>query len=182
MRTLLSLFLLACLLAPFLGSYLWVQIKYIQIRKEVKWKMIAGLDKEELVFMTFSIKDSQEKLNWKHSKEFEYRGKWYDVVQEEIMGDSIHFSLWRDHEETKLSQQLRHLIVQIVNQDSQNKENEGNIDNLFESLYFKNDLNWVCSHDLRILYNLVYKDHKNLSAYHTHDTPPPELFFYFTNK
>jgi hypothetical protein len=182
MKTVFSIFLLACLLAPFLGSYLWVQIKRSQIRKEVKWKMIAGIDKEELVFMTFSIKDSKEKLNWKHSKEFEYKGEWYDVVYQQMVGDSIQYHLWWDHEETELNKNLHQLIVRMVNQDSQNKENEGNIDNLFESLYFKNDLNWVCSHDLRILYNLVYKDHKYLSAYHTHDTPPPELFFYFTHK
>jgi hypothetical protein len=168
---------LACLLAPFLGSYLWVQIKRSEIRKEVKWKMIAGLDKEELVFMTFSIKESQEKLNWKHSKEFEYKGEWYDVVQQEIVGDSIRYHLWWDHEETKLSQQLRQLIVMTVSQDSQHQENQKGIVKLFKSLFFKTN---TTSNVIAVVENpkrfLSWNESLPNSCLINLEGPPPDLF------
>ncbi len=165
------------MLAPFLGSYLWVQIKRSQIRKEVKWKMIAGLDKEELVFMTFSIQDSQEKLNWKHSKEFEYKGEWYDVVQQEVVGDSIRFHLWWDHEETKLSQQLRQLIVMTVSQDSQNQENQKGIVKLFKSLFFKTN---TTSNVIAVVENtkrfLSWNESLHNSCLINLEGPPPDVF------
>lgn len=137
MRKIVSIVFLACLIAPFLGSYIWVQIKRSQIRKEVKWKMIAGIDKKELVFMKFSIKDSQEKLNWKHSKEFEYKGEWYDIVDQEIVGDSIQYHLWWDHEETKLSLQLKELIAYTVNQNPLTKDTKNKVTNLLKSLFIE---------------------------------------------
>jgi len=139
LRKIVSIALLACLIGPFLGSYIWVELKRCQIRKEVKWKMIAGIDKKELVFMTFSLKDSQEKLNWKHSKEFEYKGEWYDIVEQEIVGDSIRYHLWWDHEETKLNKQLKNLIAYTVDQNPLTKENNNRVANFFNSLYFFED-------------------------------------------
>jgi len=154
-----------------------VQIKRSQIRKEVKWKMIAGLDKEELVFMTFSIQDSQEKLNWKHSKEFEYKGEWYDVVQQEVVGDSIRFHLWWDHEETKLSQQLRHLIVMTVSQDSQHQENQKGIVKLFKSLFFKTN---TTSNVIVVVENtkrfLSWNESLPNSCLINLEGPPPDVF------
>jgi hypothetical protein len=58
------------LIAPAAVTYIWLQHRKAVVRKEVKWKMIAGIDKSELVFFQFSKKESQTKLKWKHSNEF----------------------------------------------------------------------------------------------------------------
>ena len=51
--------------------------------------MIAGIDKKELVFFEFSHTENQQKLKWKHSKEFEFNGEMYDVVKKITSTDSI---------------------------------------------------------------------------------------------
>ncbi len=176
MRKIVPIVLLACLIAPFLGSYIWVQIKQSQIRKEVKWKMIAGIDKKELVYMSFSIKDSQEKLNWKHSKEFEFKGEWYDVVEQEIIGDSIHYYLWWDHEETQLNKQLNELIALTVNQNPLTKENNNRVAKLFKSLYFIEDKVQV-NNEIKSEFSQpsIFKDSSFLDVYFSLDLPPPEF-------
>jgi hypothetical protein len=176
LRKIVSIVLLACLIAPFLGSYIWVQIKQSQIRKEVKWKMIAGIDKKELVFMTFSIKDSQEKLNWKHSKEFEYKGEWYDIVEQEIIGDSIHYYLWWDHDETQLNKQLNELIALTVDQNPLTKENNNKVAKLFKSLYFTEEKVLVKNEIKSEFFQpSIFYNSTLVKVYYSIDLPPPDL-------
>ena len=175
-KQIISLFLLFMLIAPAVVTYSWLQQRKRIVKKEVKWKMIAGIDKKELVFMTFSIKDSQEKLNWKHSKEFEYKGEWYDIVEQEIIGDSIHYYLWWDHEETQLNKQLNELIALTVDQNPLTKENNNKVAKLFKSLYFteekvlvKNEIKSEFSQP-SIFYNSTL-----VKVYYSIDLPPPDL-------
>ncbi len=176
MRKLFSIILFACLIAPFLGSYIWLQIKQGQIRKEVKWKMIAGIDKKELVFMTFSLEDSQEKLNWKHSKEFEFKGEWYDIVEQKMVGDSIQYYLWWDNEETQLNKQLNELIALTVDQNPLTKENNNKVAKLFKSLYFSED-NVLVKNEIKseFYHPTIFYNSSLLEVYYSLDLPPPDF-------
>lgn len=42
------------LIAPVVVTYSWLQQRKRAVKKEVKWKMIAGIDKSELVLLKFS--------------------------------------------------------------------------------------------------------------------------------
>ena len=41
------------LIAPAVVTYSWLQQRKRAVKKEVKWKMIAGIDKSELVILKF---------------------------------------------------------------------------------------------------------------------------------
>jgi hypothetical protein len=106
------------------------------VKREVKWKMIEGLDKEELVTLKLSKKQVVEDLTWKHAKEFEYKGEMYDVVLKNDLGDSVEFVLWWDYEETHLNQQLQALVsFKWLHHPAPNKTKQS-VQLLMKSLFF----------------------------------------------
>ena len=144
------------------------------VRKEVKSEMLAGIDKSELVFFTFSLIDTKTKLDWKHSKEFEYNGEMYDIVEKTHTKDSIQYLCWWDHEETKLSKQLSKLLVSAFQSDAPSKNKKEQIVNFYKSIYFQDMFSWEPFYVLvpsikNIAPKICYK-----SIPFTISLPPPE--------
>jgi len=104
------------------------------VKKEVKWKMIEGLDREELALIRIS-KDQSDHLKWEHSKEFEYYDEMYDVVYKKETTDSLFYWCWWDHEETQLNKQLASLTKLLLDSDTKRKESTSRIAFFFKSLY-----------------------------------------------
>ena len=154
--------LLLSLTAPVAGAYFWLQIKKQLIRKEIKWKMIDGIDREDLVLLRFSVEESKSLLNWKHSREFEFRGEMYDIVEVKTEGDSVFYYCWWDHEETALNIQLNKLVAHAAGKNSQSRETVNQVIQFFKSLYF-NDYRVetgfaeTTGADSRFFYNFVIK-------------------------
>ena len=132
-----SIVLLFLMVVPLTTSYFFVQLQKMQVKKEVKWKMIAGLDKEELVLFKFTEAESQSKLKWEHAKEFEYQGEMYDVVEIEIRANTIYYWCWWDHKETKLNRQLEELVTQVLDQDTTIQGNQRKLVDYFKKLFNK---------------------------------------------
>ncbi len=124
------------LFAPVFFTAAWLQYQKKAVKKEIKWKMIAGLDREELVLLKFSQRDADNFLRWEHPGEFEYLGEMYDVVERETLADSIIFWCWWDHEETRLNRQLKNLVDYAMGKDPLKKENGKRLYKFFSSLYF----------------------------------------------
>ena len=129
-----------CFFVPVATISVILKIQKKQVKREVKWKIIAGIDREELVLLKFTQKEKQTQLNWKHSKEFEHKGEMYDVVETETIGDTTYYWLWWDYEETKLSRQLSELISVALANNPKNQENQKRLHNFFKSLYFSEDI------------------------------------------
>jgi len=129
------------LILPIAGTYLWLQHQKAVVRKDVKRKIIAGLSKEELVLLKFSLKETLPALKWKHSKEFEYQHQMYDVVAYEFSGDSVKYWCWADNHETKLNKQLADLMNNTLGKDQQRQNNQKRLRNFFKSLYFSSTEN-----------------------------------------
>lgn len=130
------------LIAPAVVTYTWIQQRKCAVKKEVKWKMISGIDKKELVLLKFSNREIETKLNWKHSKEFEFNNQMYDIVDKKITKDSIQYWCWWDFEETKLNQQLSKLLVTVFQKDIPSKEKQAQIVDFYKSLYFQSAFTW----------------------------------------
>ena len=77
------------LIAPAVVTYSWLQQRKRVVKKEVKWKMIVGIDKSELVLLKFSKAAMASKLKWKHAKEFEFNNQMYDIGDKVVSKDSI---------------------------------------------------------------------------------------------
>lgn len=137
-RKIAGILLMIGLLAPAVSSYLVLLYQKQQVKKEVKWKMIAGMDREELVLLKFTTAEAEKELAWEHAKEFEYRGEMYDVVEKHQIGDTTYYWCWWDHEETQLNQQLDHLVANILGNDPQRQDQQHRLTDLFKKLYYQN--------------------------------------------
>lgn len=164
--------LLICLLSPIATTYLFFQFQKQQVKKEVKWQMIAGIDKDELVLLKFSKAQSLSELKWEHSKEFEYNGEMYDVVKKKIIGDSISYWCWWDHKETKLNKQLDTLLAKALDNNPQRNEKQNQLVYFFKNLFYENH-----TYELQIAPKLdirqFYYSEIFTSRYYSPTAPPP---------
>ena len=106
---------------------------------------MKGIDKERLVQITLSLSDAEILLHWKHSKEFEYNKQMYDVVEKEIVGDSIVFHCWWDNEETILNQQLKSLVVNVFSKNAQKEKTQKELVHVVKNQYYYSLCNDVVS-------------------------------------
>ncbi|MBI4810716.1 MAG: hypothetical protein HY800_04610 [Ignavibacteriales bacterium] len=127
---------------PFGGSYILLQYQKLRIKKEIKHRIISGIDKNELVFFKFSKTESEKELLWEHSKEFEYKGEMYDVVESEEKGDTICYWCWWDHEETSLNKRLNILLARAMEQNPQQQEKARRVAIFLQSLFSPNTIDW----------------------------------------
>lgn len=97
--------------------------------------MIAGMDKSELILLKFTQTEINTKLNWKHSKEFEYNGQMFDIVEQETFGDTTSYLCWLDRAETKLNKQLRELVAIALGNNPQKQNQQKQLNHFIKSLY-----------------------------------------------
>ena len=131
-----AIVLFFCLVVPMATTYTIYSVRKGKIRKEVKHKIIEGLNRNEFTLLRFSKEDMEAKLRWEHSKEFEFEGEMYDVVEKEEHGDTIVFWCWWDKEETALGQKLKTLASKAQGNDPQQKETQKRVNQFLKSLYF----------------------------------------------
>lgn len=169
-----GILLIFCFVAPVATTYVILKYQKKQVKREVKWKMIAGIDKEELVLLKFTEEEKQTQLNWKHSKEFEYKGEMYDIVETKIVGDTTYYWLWWDHEETKLNKQLSQLVSFALGHNPKNQENQKRLQNFFKSLYFSEDERKESLAFFEIKSKFLFGQNFYSSVFLTPPVPPPE--------
>ncbi len=116
--------ILSAFFLPFGATYLGLHIQKWRVKKEVKAKLIQGLDKSELTHLTFSKSQLETDLRWEHSREFEYKGEMYDVIEQHEKSDSIEFVCWHDKAETELNQRLQTLIAKATHNSPEHHARE----------------------------------------------------------
>ena len=119
---------------PFIGTYHLLLLQKKQVRREIKKQIIAGIEKENLAFFRFSLREPNQ-VFWEHPNEFEYRGNMYDVVLQDTIGDSVYYWCWRDNEETRLNRLLCKLVKENMNNVPTTKARHGQIIHFLESLF-----------------------------------------------
>jgi len=173
MKKYIGIFLLLCLLLPSAGTYVWLTFHKKNLKKEVKRKLIAGIDKEELVLLQFSKAEVEQKLRWEHSKEFEYKGHMYDVVKTKTTNDSISYWCWWDYKETKLNKKLNKIFLGVLEEESEPEEKQKRLTNFYRNLYFQNKPIWhsftseIDTYKEAVSYSTAY--YKSISF------PPPDI-------
>lgn len=127
MRRIITISLLLAIVLPYAGTEAWLRWQQKKVKKAVKWRMIGGLQKEELMVLKFSTEETKTKLSWKHSREFSFKGQWYDIVDTTLRGDSTEYLVWHDHEETALSKKLDFLVKSIWQNNPGRQEKQGRL-------------------------------------------------------
>ncbi len=173
-RKVVGIVLLFCLVTPVAATLTFLQLQKKQIKREVKWKMIAGLDKEELFLLKFTEEESQTELRWEHSKEFEYKGEMYDIVEKSIEGDTIYYWCWWDHEETNLNKQLDGLLANVLGNNPLRQEKKRQLADFFKKLFYESQENQSVISTTQKLKHIFYPE-DFASIYHTPPVPPPRF-------
>lgn len=144
MKRLFSILFILVLLVPYLGTYGWLQFKKYQVRKEIKTRIISGINKKELVLLKFTTKEINTDLRWKHAGEFEYRNQMFDVVKKEVRSDSTFYYCLNDYAESGFNKHIKMLISEFMGQNPQKKENQKRLVKLFQTLYCSICPEWNC--------------------------------------
>lgn len=154
-----------------------MQFEKSAIKREIKWKMIAGVDDEELVLLKFTKEETETKLRWEHAKEFEYKGQMYDIVSSEIIGDSIFYRCWWDYEETNLNKKLKKLVASAFDQDEDNQRAQKNLHNYLWSFFCTDPLDWQTTfyEKAKVVYQNTMRDTIFNSILKSPPTPPPKI-------
>lgn len=170
-----GILLILCFAAPAVTHYFFLNYQKEKVREDVKWKIIAGIDKEELVLLKFSKSDINNQLIWMDSTEFVFEGKYYDIVEINSKEDSISFSCWQDNEETAYAHQMNELVLQAMEKNSANQENQKNLQSFYKSLYFIENTNFepTTFNDSKILPHHRFKNFQSFSE--SPPFPPPKI-------
>ncbi len=172
---LLGIFLLFCFAAPVATTFAFLKYQKKQIKREVKWRLIEGIDQKELVLIKLTKKEQDRELEWEHSKEFEYQGEMYDIAETKTINDTTYYWCWWDYEETELNKKLNGLVQTAFGNNPTKQEKQNKLNSFFKSLYFSatiiNTKNTAT--DLKILF--VFSNFNYQSLYSSPPVPPPEI-------
>jgi hypothetical protein len=103
---------------PVIGAVTWIGFRKAIVRKEVRERIIAGIEANRLVVFKFKKGEADPLLRWEHSGEFEYDGRMYDVVETWTQGDAVYYRCWRDEEETRLNSRLKETVARSLSKPS----------------------------------------------------------------
>ncbi|MBN1951648.1 MAG: hypothetical protein JW801_10620 [Bacteroidales bacterium] len=171
-RKVAGILLLFCLIAPFATTYAYLKYQKHLVRKEVKRQLFAGMDRDRLVLIKLTAKESRRLLDWEHSREFEFHGEMYDLVEKSVQADTIYYWCWPDHEETQLDKQLDRMVDRVLGTHPQKKESQDKLLSFYQSLFFK-DFDTLLPDCLQEIINIPLYTEKYLSIRHAPVPPPP---------
>jgi hypothetical protein len=175
LKSLFGILLIITLSAPLIGGYICIENSRIRIKKEVKKKILAGIDRKELILLKFSKKEVADNLKWENSTEFEFENKMYDIVEQHVIGDSVFYYCWDDNEETSLNKKLDEILKLVLGNDYQTKNKQKNLISYLKLVYNYNGdlyLHLILYPIKRTIYSFYFKNFSNLSI--SPLVPPPE--------
>jgi hypothetical protein len=105
--------LAACMLInPAMGVVTWLCYKKAAVKEEVAVHIRSGIEDSDLVVLEFTFEEARTLLRWEDSREFEYDGHMYDIVETQVLGHTVLYKCWWDNDETRLNDRLRELASQ----------------------------------------------------------------------
>lgn len=173
LKNAISLAILASLALPFGATYLWLHVQKLLVKQDVKARLLGSIDRSELETLVFSLKQAETQLRWENEREFEYEGAMRDVIEREIVGDSVRYLCWRDDEETALNQRLRRLLAEATSGSPEQKAREKRFYQWLKSLALNPDLQpFACERVSAFMFPAL--DFRCRAAFLLPESPPPE--------
>ncbi|MGB0430677.1 MAG: hypothetical protein ACPGLV_09405, partial [Bacteroidia bacterium] len=120
-----------------MGSYLMLKKQKAIIKHCVKKQLISQAKPSALVTIVVNKDWAHKKLDWEHDKEFEYKGRMYDVISSKTIGDSIYYTCFKDDEETAINQEIKHLVFAYFDQNPIKKSQHKKLIQYYKTLYFQ---------------------------------------------
>jgi hypothetical protein len=145
-----------------MGFFLIFKVQQFRINQETRYYIKRDIPMNQLVIISVDSKNELE-LDWKHRKEFRYKGIVYDVVKKEtVNGQTTLFYCLTDELATTLFSELDELIEK--NKDA--KDNDW-LKNIYEHF-----LSGIYSMPQKLIWTLFPTDSKISYAYFYHYSSP----------
>ncbi len=172
-----ALLLIMSFQLPLLVTKMTHFMRKMEIKKEVKSKILKGISDEEITILTFHHQDVQRLLRWEHPREFEYQKMMYDIVSKTEKGDSVTYHCWADIKESALNHEINKLVEIACHNDPNERQNNRFQFEFFKNIFFQQTIadlyfSWNASDDILTYcpeYHFTFK-----SIYQLLATPPPE--------
>lgn len=144
------------------------------LKREIKHRIIEGIDRSELVELSFTAEEKKQ-LRWEHSKEFEYNGEMYDVVESKSENGKITYWCWWDNEETNLNRRLNNLLARALH-DTEPSSSTKNAQLWLNLIFLVPEISLKKNLDFEKLENKTVHAETCFSEITiSGDTPPPEV-------
>jgi len=137
-----AIFFAIALLAPFWLSYSVLYVQRLLIKAEVEEMLEKQVGPAELVTLTFVKQGANEQLEWEHSREFRYKGQFYDVVEVIEVGDSITYTCRWDKAETLVAETMEKLVEQENASGRKAKKNADRLLDLVKQPFNLHPFSW----------------------------------------
>lgn len=136
--------------------------------------IIAGLDEKDVVMLKFTKKETETRLNWKHSREFEFEGQMYDIIKKHYEGDIICYYCYKDHKETKLNKMIARTASRALGQDPDRKSQNEKIVSFMKSFFRQDAFAWTPFRDQSGIFRFSFFIFHFSSIRLTPPVPPPK--------
>jgi len=125
--------------------------------------------------LSLPIEAARKELRWEHEKEFEYMGCMYDVLEQQIAGDTIHLLCWQDEKETDLNRELKELAAKALDNDPIQKNRQKRISDFLQQFYLNENSRpfWAGSQTGRAQFICITVRYADPDP--TPPVPPPRL-------
>lgn len=173
-RNIFGFLLITLLILPTLSTILWLNYQKKQVKREVKNEIMTNLSDEDLVELSFEVKDAIKELKWEKKHEFEYKGKMYDIVRKQINGTQVTFWCWLDKEETALNAKLDNLLQIALSGNQSRKSKEHQLETFLKTMTFQSTLISSNKIDSKNNFNIHYVEFFD-NIYPNVSSPPPEI-------
>lgn len=173
LKTYLTAILLFCFLTPVAMTSVLVSLQFQKLTYSEGWRRVADKDRDELMLFKFSKAEEDSFLEWKNPMEFKYKGEMYDIVEKEVHGDTTHYYVWWDREETKMLKNL-YKFISITRYNADITFIVSNI--YFKSLYYSEYSAKLANPLFRLVQYPSHCARLYKSVVFTPPSPPPKSF------
>ncbi|MBK7106785.1 MAG: hypothetical protein IPH62_16035 [Ignavibacteriae bacterium] len=137
--------------------------------------LISKIDKNDLAHLKFSKDEIKTKLYWEHSKEFEYNGIMYDVVESINLHDSVEYICWQDDEETELNKRFINLLTSSLEKNNSESKIFHNLTSFNSNYYLIQIFNPNILQTQTDNYKYYQYKQNYLNIYNSPNSPPPKV-------
>lgn len=136
-RSVTSVLLFICLLAPLATGFLFVKWHKAQVRREIKKQIIEGDFQTELVKIVVHDKQRNNAITESNSHEIKYQGKWHDIVRTEKQGELTVLWCIPDEKEDVLHEQITLHLHSGGKKSGKEKDGTWHMFKFLDSLFFE---------------------------------------------
>ncbi len=176
MKRTIAILLSVIILFQLTGFLIVFKVKQQAIRKEIKHLIKNGVPQNELIAIEFNSSNKLD-FDWKHSREFSYKGSMYDIVRTDTINQNTFlFYCVNDIQEKQLFANLDKMVSSCFSEHSKQTDKHIDFSQLLTLKYLAPDIGLLFSKNNSLFFRVNYLDHQYQSPFILSCEPPPQFF------